>query len=111
MAQKKITKIETEDEEDVWGLANINKFILLVRPLRCDSLTRETSGEMLPVTPLQMKYRLSGTIHEGHRWPDVTVLCVCLSVCKKLFALHCSSIFKSGVLVQPLSETFFTLSQ
>ena len=40
---KKITEreieTETEDEEDVWVLANINKFILLVRPLRCDSLT------------------------------------------------------------------------
>lgn len=61
-------------------LANINKVILLVRPLRCDSLTRETSGEMLPITPLQMKYRLSGTIHEGHQWPDVTV---CVSACEK----------------------------
>lgn len=41
--EKKIAEIEieieTEEEEAVWVLANVNKFILLVRPLRCDSLT------------------------------------------------------------------------
>lgn len=33
------TEIETEDKEDLWIFTNINKLILLVRPLRCDSLT------------------------------------------------------------------------
>lgn len=31
----------------------------------------ETSGEMLPITLQEMKYGLSGTIREGHDWPDV----------------------------------------
>lgn len=30
----------------------------------------ETSGDMLPITLQEMKYGLSGTIHEGHHWPD-----------------------------------------
>lgn len=38
---------------------------------------------MLPITLQEMKYGLSGTIHEGHHWPDVSgaaIVCVCVRV-------------------------------
>ena len=85
--EKKITKVEIEKEKlkkrrmsgfwktstnslSLWGLWDVTVWQL------------ETSGVMLPIMLQEMKYRLSGTTHEGPQWPDVnSAFPVCLRVC------------------------------
>lgn len=74
--KKEITEIEieieTEGEKDVWVFGKHQQIHSPCEAFKMWQFWQvETSGEMLPITLQEMKYGLSRTIHEGHRWPDV----------------------------------------